>query len=283
MAGSHRCVTSLHAFARTLALTAPGLLGQGAGPVNSHVQLVIPCYNERRRLPPFLEELCPAMRKVRGKVTIQVADDGSRAEERDAVAALIDEWRTEYDDVLAPLLALPHRGKGGTILGAWHQVPADASHLAFVDADGAVAAEEVARVLNVIVDGEASGKVPSDACHFAIRKPTATTIIRRDPLRRIVGRVYYGLVSLIMGTDIYDPACGLKVVSRAFHDCCGHLLTEQEWALDIEILARIYHHGFPLREIPVSWEEKGGSKIVRSDVARMLRQIIAVKQRSNGW
>ena len=236
-------------------------------------------------MPPFLDALCPAMRGVSGRVTIQVADDGSKTAERESIAALVERLRSEegFEDVLAPLLALPHAGKGGTILGAWKVAPEDATQVAFVDADGAVSALEVQRVLNVILEAIELGTVPAEACHFAIRKPTATTVIRRDPLRRIVGRVYYGLVNMIMDTKVYDPACGLKVLSRTFHDTCGHLLTEQEWALDIEILGRIYHHGFPLHQIPVSWEEKGGSKIVRSDALRMIRQIIAVKQRTNTW
>ncbi len=253
--------------------------------LSPHVQLVIPCFNESVRLPPFLQALCSAMRGVSGRVTIQVADDGSSAAERESVEALIERLRMVegFEDVLAPLLALPHAGKGGSILGAWKVAPEDATQVAFVDADGAVSALEVQRVLNTILESQELGSVPADACHFAIRKPTATTVIQRDPLRRIVGRIYYGLVNMIMDTDVYDPACGLKVLSRAFYDRCGHLLTEQEWALDIEILGRIYHHGFPLHQIPVSWEEKGGSKIVRADAFRMIRQIIAVKRRTNTW
>ncbi len=39
----------------------------------------------------------------------------------------------------------------------------------------------------------------------------------------------------------------------------------------------------PLVQIPVNWEEKGGSKIGRADIWRTLKQVVEIKQRSNFW
>ena len=248
-----------------------------------HVLLVIPCFNESVRLPPFLEVLCPAIQEAACRVTIQVADDGSRDAERGKMRALVNRLRESHGRVLAEMLELPHAGKGGTILGAWKVAPPEVTHYGFVDADGAVDEQEIQRVLDLVFDLQVRDEDVPETCYFAIRKPTETTLIQRDPVRRLVGRVYYSLVNFILGTNIYDPACGFKVFSKPFYECCGHLLTEQEWALDIELLARLYHHGFPLRQIPVSLEEKGGSKIVRADTVRILKQIIAVKHRWQDW
>ena len=98
-----------------------------------------------------------------------------------------------------------------------------------------------------------------------------------------MGLVYYRLVRFILDSDVYDPACGFKVLSKRFWDSCGDFLTQKEWALDIEILARIDYHGFPLQQVPVTWEEKSGSKIGRADIWRTLKQVVEIKQRSNFW
>ncbi len=246
-----------------------------------HIHLVIPCYRESQRLPPFLEGLCPELSRLPFGVSVQVADDGSGEVELGRLKTIVDSVRDDHAELLAPVLELSHEGKGGTLLRAWEAAPAEATHYAFADADGAVSPGEIRRVLQEFIAPANNRQL--EACCFAIRKRTARTTIDRDPLRRLAGLAYYRLVRFILDVDVYDPACGFKVLSRAFWDACGHLLKEREWALDIEILARIDFHGFPLIQIPVSWEEKGGSKIVRADFLRTVRQVIAIKQRSNAW
>ncbi len=248
--------------------------------LETHIFLVIPCYRESRRLPPFLEPLCVVLAALPFRVTLQLADDGSGADERDRLRTLVDSSRERFPELVAPLLEFSHEGKGGTLLRAWSAAPAGVTHYAFTDADGAVSPEEVGRVLRELV-GDTSR--PPETCVFAVRRMTAHTSISRNPVRRLLGLCYYRLVRFLLDSTVYDPACGFKVLSRAFWDTCGHLLTEREWALDIEILARIEHHGFPLWEIPVSWEEKSGSKLSRADFSRTLKQAIAIQRRSLDW
>lgn len=245
-----------------------------------HIHLAIPCYRESRRLPPFLEELCPYLEKLPFPVTVQVADDGSGPEEVAKLTAAVDKQRELHGALVAPVLPLSHEGKGGTILRAWSAAPRSATHYAFADADGAVGPAEIHRVLLEFI---AAPNRDPDTCVFTIRKSTPTTTIKRDTVRRLMGLIYYRLVRFILDSHVYDPACGFKVLSRRFWDVCGPVLTEKEWALDIEILARIDYHGFPLMQIPVNWEEKSGSKIARADIWRTLKQVIEIKQRSNFW
>lgn len=246
----------------------------------THILLVIPCYQESRRLPPFLKELCPSLEKLPFQVSIFVADDGSGPEEVAKLKAIVEKERETYSSLLQPVLELSHEGKGGTILRAWNAGPCSTTHYAFADADGAVCPEEIHRVL---VDFITAPNLDADACAFAIRKRTSTTEIKRDLARRLMGLVYYRLVRFILDSQVYDPACGFKILSKRFWEQCGPLLIEKEWALDIEILARLDYHGFPLVQVPVNWEEKGGSKIGRADIWRTLKQVVKIKQRSNFW
>ncbi len=241
--------------------------------------LVIPCYHESKRLPPFLHALGDALDDYSQQVIVQVADDGSNELERQATHEIVENVRGKRPELVAPMLAFKHAGKGGTLLNAWKVAPQGVTHYAFADADGAVSPAEIRRVLEDVL----SRGIEENRCYFAVRQNTKKTKVKRHPVRRLLGFFYYRLVNFILDTRVNDPACGFKILSRQFYETCGHLLTEQEWALDIEILARIYHHGFALEQIPVSWEEKGGSKIVRNDILPILRQIIRIKQRSHSW
>lgn len=244
-----------------------------------HIALVIPCFNESKRLPPFLEELVTSLKPINQHITVLVADDGSQEREREVIRHQIDGFRSRGCDWLAPLLEFNHRGKGGTILEAWKHAPPESTHYGFVDADGAVPAAEVARFLDRLLQD------PDDrrTCYFAVRKTTATTRVQRKWSRKIIGKVYYAMVNLLLGSAVADPACGLKALSKNFYEEIGPRLTEQEWALDIEMLAWILERRYPLEEIPISWIEKGGSKIAKMDLWRILKQIVIIRRRMKRW
>lgn len=242
--------------------------------------LVIPCYRESRRLPPFLRELCHTLEPLAGTLQIQIVDDGSPADERDALVATVDRLREETGTgLLEPVLCASHLGKGGAILNGWKEAPAQTQLYAFVDADGAVPAEEVLR----LCASEIPELYDSRASYFAIRRNTPSTLVRRNPVRRLMGRTYARLINFILESRIYDSACGFKLISSAFYEHYGETLSEVGWALDLELVARHRIHGFPVVEIPISWEEKGGSKIVSGDSLRILARLFLIKWRSLKW
>ena len=242
------------------------------------VWLVIPCFEESRRLPPFLDDLITAVAESRLPLVIQVVDDGSSESERAGTRAEIDSRRPGSEVILRPMLEEEHQGKGGAILSGWKLAPTDTRFYGFVDADGAVPAKEVIRVARTALE-----ESDSSVSYFATRKNTETTAVERLPLRRINGRIYAWLVNFVLGTSIYDPACGLKFVSADFYDNIGSLLREKDWALDLELLARMQWHRFPFVEVPVNWKEKGGSKIVSGDALRIVGELFRIKWRSRNW
>jgi glycosyltransferase involved in cell wall biosynthesis len=240
--------------------------------------LVIPCFHESRRLPPFLDELCRELSPHADHIRILAVDDGSGTAETEALAAAVDARRAQFPQLLLPLLKAPHEGKGGAILHGWHEAPPDTAHYAFVDADGAVPAPEVRRVLLL-----ATTASDADSLWFATRQNTASTVVQRDPGRRITGKIYAILANLLLGSRVRDPACGFKIIPRSFYERFSPLLRETGWALDLELLARARTHGYSIRQEPVSWSEKSGTRLGRGDALRIFMALLRIRREARNW
>ncbi len=220
-----------------------------------NVCVVIPCYRDADRLARYLPLLAEALPADAG-ATLLVVDDGSGPGHAEHTAEVVEAARARFPHVL-PLLALPaNRGKGGAVYAGWEAAPADAEWLAFVDADGAVSAPEVARVLE-LVRADSTGT----AAWLASRVKMLGHTVDRSVKRHLSGRIFATLTSIATGLGVYDSQCGLKVVRRdAFARIRPHL-RETRFAFDVELLVHLDRAGYRLREVPVDWSDVPGSKV----------------------
>src|SRR5262245_43479069 len=141
--------------------------------------LIIPCFQERERLPRFLPALLEAVRDL--DVTVRVVDDGSSPEQQDWLRGYIAELQAAFPRLEAAQINPVNQGKGGTVYSGWDR-PDGAMSLAFADADGAVPADEVARLLR-----QAAAR-PERAA-FAVRTAENGTRVSRALHRRVAGWV----------------------------------------------------------------------------------------------
>jgi glycosyltransferase involved in cell wall biosynthesis len=70
------------------------------------LSVVVPAYNEQRRLPETLAQILTYLKRQAYRSELIVADDGST----DGTAALVEERAARHADLR--LLRLDHRGKG---------------------------------------------------------------------------------------------------------------------------------------------------------------------------
>ena len=161
-------------------IDTPPSITQG---MTTRLGLVIPCFRESRRLPTFLPGLLSAMETAALPVVIQIVDDGSGQSEADALDAFLEPLRAAHPAMLRPMLRLPANiGKGGTVYAGWDALAPLCTHLAFVDADGAIPADETARLLAMATT------MPSGSAVFASRADGA--LVERQWLRQCAGLVF---------------------------------------------------------------------------------------------
>lgn len=239
-----------------------------------NVHLVVPCFRESARIGAFLPALCAAMDEL-GGVAVEVVEDGSGEEEAARMRAVVEGLRTAHPCLL-PLSVLPENlGKGGAIYAGWAAAAPEAVWLAFVDADGAVPAGEVARVIR-----RAREHAVRPQAHFASRVKMLGRRVERLLARHLVGRIYATLVSELLGIPVYDSQCGLKVVPAAAWRKVAPRLAVRGFAFDVELLVALLDSGCVVVEEPVDWQEIPGGKVrVLRDSWRMARDVLAIRAR----
>jgi thiamine biosynthesis lipoprotein ApbE len=253
--------------------TASGLFQPLAPPPPPAVVMVIPSWKESRRLPRFLPGLCAAVVEQQLPVHLVVVDDGSPTAEADATAAFVDSLRPSHS-FLQPLVRLrPHQGKGGAILHGWHVAGAGAPWLGFVDADGAVPAAEVVRLMqHARTLGPGPAVIAASRLHRDPQRP-----VQRPLPRALLGRVMAWWSRWRLGHQADDPQCGCKLVSVGLLQ--GRTFHEHGYGLDLELLRTAREAGAVVENVPIAWHEVSGSHLRLKDLGLLLATVERLRRR----
>jgi glycosyltransferase involved in cell wall biosynthesis len=207
-------------------------------------------------------------------VKILVVDDGSGETESASTRDRVESLRKEYP-CLQELLLLPENlGKGAAIYAGWNK-SREADWLAFVDADGACSAAEVARLLTM---------PHGNSALFASRVKMLGRRVDRLFKRHLLGRVFATLVSELLHVPVYDSQCGLKKVPRAAFEKIASRLEVTGLAFDVELMVALLDTGCQIQEVPIDWHEVPGGKVnLILDSWRMAWDVWKIRGRRFRW
>lgn len=240
------------------------------------ILVVIPAYNESRRLPALLDGIKARLgRPEAAGVQFLVVDDGGGPEEAGRLAALIAERGLGE---FIKLLELPeNRGKGGALKAGFARGLREGfDWLGFMDADGAVSAASLFEAI-AYVKARAGTELAAVA---GSRVNMLGRSISRNPLRHYAGRAFATFVSLYFGVAMYDSQCGLKLFRADALAKYLELPTDFRWVWDTELVLAMLHGGETVHELPIDWREVEGSKVsLLRDPAVMAARLIAFKRR----
>jgi dolichyl-phosphate beta-glucosyltransferase len=231
--------------------------------------VVIPAYNEGRRLPRYLYEVVTYFDGRDEPYEVLVVDDGST----DDTAVRVCEMAAEHRGIA--LLSLPvNRGKGAAVAAGMRR--ARGAFRLMADADGATPIVEIKR-LEAAVQGGADLAVGSRA----LADPSVDVLARTH--RRLAGRVFIALVRALGVRQVVDTQCGFKLFRGPVADDLFGALRTDGFGFDVELVLRAERAGYRIAEVPVNWADQPGSKVgVLKDGPRMIAQIIAARLRLAG-
>lgn len=210
------------------------------------LSVVIPAYNEEKRLSATLKDLRVALEKAPYMSEVLIVDDGSRDGTRELVRSLQSEW-----PALRLISLRRNYGKGRAVRVGLGAARGDA--VFYTDADHSVDLDQLPDLLRCLEEG----------AHFAIG-------VRPDPegqtgdtgrLRRMAGSFYRWVVGLIVLPGYPDPQCGFKAVWRKHVPLLLERGTADGFALDVEFLLKAERAGLKVAQVPVRWEPKEGSSV----------------------
>ena len=236
--------------------------------------LALPCYNEGERLAQFLPPLCTALSKSDLSVKVQIIDDGSDFLNQGHYRSLMELLGSTFPFLLHPLTLDENRGKGSTVYSAWDSCKS-VDHLAFADADGAVGANEVVRVLTLI----ANDPNADESLYAASRIENSETDVQRRAIRNIGGLTFRWLRKRLFSFPIEDTQCGFKIIPSSFFHTQKDKLTEPGFAFDIELLYRAQQADLKIHEVPVTWTDKKGGHMTFFNSAGLFKDLLRLKGR----
>lgn len=244
------------------------------------VSVVIPAYNEGERLPPYMAQLVDeGIAHPSPAVELIVSDDGSTPEHAQQLRGCVAVAQARLSQAGSPhrvtyVAAERNGGKGSAIRLGWRQVSPATPWLAFLDADGSVAAQEFFRLIALAAASQDVDVVVGSRILMAGRRVT------RSRFRHLQGRLFAALADLQLQLRCYDTQCGVKLFRALLVRPLLPVLREQRWLLDVELLALLQRCNARVLEVPIDWAEVGGSKITPGlDTLRMIWGLTQLKRR----
>ena len=209
--------------------------------------LIIPAFNEARRLPNSLDRL-RAFAATRAYIArIVVVDDGSS----DDTARIVETAAASWD--LLELLRLGrHRGKGAAVrAGVLHARGFGA--VGFSDADLSADLSLLDTLMDLLDRADIA---------IASRELPGADLVVHEPLpREAIGKAYAMLVRAAMLRGVPDAHCGLKCYrARAAHDLFSRSRIDGV-LFDLEILVLAARSGLTLAQVPARWQHHAGSRL----------------------
>jgi dolichyl-phosphate beta-glucosyltransferase len=211
------------------------------------ISLIIPCYNEEKRLPKTLEKISDFLRRGSLEWEVIVVDDAST----DTTAAVAETFRDKFSNFRVIRLE-KNSGKGAAVKTGFLESKGDI--VIFSDADLSTPIEESGKILKKIYEGYDIA-IGSRALRRELVRKHASF------LREVLGRSANLLIQTVAVKGISDTQCGFKAFKR---ERVLNIFAEMKinrFAFDIEILFLAQREGLKICEVPVLWFHDEASKV----------------------
>lgn len=227
------------------------------------LSIVVPAYNEERRLGATLGRLLGWAEEAGRAVEVVVADDGST----DATAEVA---RRAGDARVRVLRLEANRGKGAALRAG---VAASRGELVLVsDADLSTPIEEVERLERELAGADVA---------IGSRAVGGARITERQPFwREWSGRAFNAILRLLAVSGFRDTQCGFKLLRGDVARELFARLTIDRYAFDVELLWLAGRLGYRVREVGVEWRNDRSSRVrLWRDGPHMLVDVVRFRWR----
>ncbi|HXE95224.1 MAG TPA: glycosyltransferase [Dongiaceae bacterium] len=225
-------------------------------------RIIVPCYNESRRLNPkaFLSAL-----DNDSHLSFLFVNDGST----DTTPNILNSLQETNPDQIEVLNLMMNSGKAEAVrLGILKALEDPFDNVGYWDADLATPLDEIGSFCRLLDSPDVDIVIGSRVLLLGKK-------IKRNASRHYLGRVFATFSSLLLNISVYDTQCGAKIFrnSPSLSQVFGRPF-KVKWTFDVELLARfpIVLNAYPPEissrwvELPLSeWCDVKGSKVKLRD------------------
>ena len=234
------------------------------------MSIIIPAYNEERRLPSTLEKIAQFISQQTYNAEIVVVENGST----DRTSEIAKFYENEYPGPPIPgkpsfrLISEAIRGKGNAVKRG--MLESHGNYLFMCDADLSMPITELERFIPpkltdfdiAIGSREADGSIRFNEPHY----------------RHLGGRAVNTMIRLLALPELHDTQCGFKCFRGRTAADLFKKQTLTGWSFDIELLFIARKRKLKIVEIPIPWYFNPESKLnVIQDTIHMGIDILKIR------
>jgi len=236
------------------------------------LSVVVPAFNEERRLPALLDRLVndgEAVVHAAGATLLDVVivDDGSTDATPSILAAAAS--RLTFVNVIT---FGENRGKGAAVRAG--VLSASGERILVTDVDLSTPLDDLAS-LAAAVDGGADVAIGS-------RSMKGSQVLVHQPRHReLMGKTFNLLLRMATGIPWRDTQCGFKLFRAEAARRLFALQRVDGFAFDAELCVNARRLGIGVAEVPVTWRDNGDTRVhlIRSS-ARMAADLVRIAWRA---
>lgn len=227
-----------------------------------YLSVVIPAYNEAKRLPLTLIDIDKHLSAAPFEYEILVVDNNST----DATRDITNRFATFIKNLR--LIECKTQGKGAAVKKGMTE--AKGQIRLFSDADNATSVDHFFKMEHYFKEGY-------DVV-IASRDIEGSKLVPPQPwYKRVLGDMGNLYIQMLLLKGIKDTQCGFKAFTARASGMVFPMLTVVGWGFDVEALTAAKRLGFRIKEVPVTWVNNFESKVKLSSYLHVLLEVLSIK------
>lgn len=227
------------------------------------VSIIIPAYNEEKRIAASIEVIYKFLKSFKKSYEVLIVNDGSK----DSTGKILKELQKKYNFRL--INHTVNAGKGAAIKTGVNNASGEV--ILFTDTDLSVPIEFLDNYL------EAMSK-NTDIVIGTRAHRNSKVEVPQSKLRETLGEVFTRLANIILNVGVTDFTCGFKMFRKDAAEIIFNRQLINRWAFDAESLYIAKKYKFNIKEVPVVWRHREGSKVkFPRDLIETLISLIVIR------
>lgn len=228
-----------------------------------YLSVIIPAYNEAKRLPLTLIDVDKHLSEQEYSYEIIVVNDGSK----DATAEIVRRFQPLIEN-LKLIDNEKNQGKGAVVRQG--MLAAKGNWRLFMDADNSTSIVEFNKMMPRFDDGYEI-VIGSRSIRGARLNPP------QNILKQLAGKMGNIFIQLMLLRKIWDTQCGFKCFSEEAARKIFPIAKIDRWGFDIEALALAKAIGYQIAEMPVYWVNDPRTNVNFKSYLQVLWETVKVK------
>ena len=230
------------------------------------LSVIIPAYNEEKRLPKTLREIDKYLKKQDYESEIIVFNDASK----DRTAGVVKEMMAEIKN-LRLIDKKENYGKGYGVRQS--MLSARGDYRLFTDADNSTSIDHIEKMwpyfekgYNVVIGTRDSRDIKE-----------ARQAVSQSLWKRLAGDIGNIAVQVLLIWGIWDTQCGFKAFTKEAAEDIFKRCKINRWAFDVEVLALARKLGYKIGIVPIYWINSPESKVKLKGYIQFFKEFLQIK------